>query len=823
MKNSFFIYPLLSVVLFFLFYIYTPEGTNRLPFYYTPDGYILPIGPGLQSRSNMVKSINQKSPFASPVVFKTRKPVLVTTNNTTLYIKPVISNRWLIIYDFKIIILFSFINLFTAIWILSSTRDLLISSLCFVQTMFTFSSYVMVVSHELHHFWIFSSMAMAPALLNTGLRTTGKDIPISLLFAEMIICLFFTLILFVGKENSETIFHLNIINAFLFCVAIIITLLMQVESVLSDTPDQVERYKRRILLFGTTAGIALPVGLFALSYVYRDRVWPMDLMLFTGVIFPLTLIYSTYRLHFVKFQLIITKSLMAGVLSVTLIGVYGAVLLLHSLLLPEQGGSYSWIVNVVFILFLVFFLDPARRYISKIMEKKIYRLDTKLLDSLKKLTDALAFHSRIQPTVGVYLQEIQETLDLEKLSFLFSGDSFPDLNIKSGRLLRVPGHNRIWKYLQPGQLRVSAYLSYAAGGREELFRFLHKNNYLLALGIIGSSGQILTPARNTNPLQKTGLKNDAVFNQSLDLKAALLIGYKKDKSKLKLNEIRYLQEASKLAGLLIYNYALLIQEIAKRRQIRELNLAGLVQRSLPGPGAEEFDHIKMSYINQPATSVTGDYLDVITLSSEKIAFMIGDVSGHGLGTGYIVSAARSIIRSHLKAGLALAEIVDSLNSFLVDRYKGGEFITLFIGILDAGSGKLEFINAAHPGPLIRRADGTFQELISTQRLIGVLPTIYHSDIEILKPRDRIYIFSDGLIETFNSEDTAFGDSRLQTLLNEIGTDPVTEIVSRVVEEINTFRGDAPVTDDVTFVVLEFTPQYGLIQNILSLIGLRKNS
>ncbi|MCB1172390.1 MAG: serine/threonine-protein phosphatase [Leptospiraceae bacterium] len=821
-------YPLFALLLLFAFWFPTPDSGYRLPFYYTPDGAILPVQRGLLLESATVRQINGHSPLQSPGAFTQPGFAVVITDTGSFHLRLEANQPWRLLLDFKLVILFALVNLLAALWLIVMARDFLLGIMCLIQTGFAWLAYLVVVnpSPMLLLLWLGSSIFMPQALLNVGFRTTGKDIPAIVLVTEVILGLFLLLVSFVGLDNFATVRKLGYLNYSLFALALLITLALQVQNALEFSPDRIEKFKNRVLLLGTFLGVLVPSSLFGLSYVWAWRSLSIDWIVLPGIVFPLTLIYSTYRLHFVKFQLILTRSLMAGILTVGLIGSYGTVLLIHSLLLPEQGGEYSWIVNVVFILILVFLLDPVRRSISSFLEKRIYRLDERLTESLKVLTTLIARHSRIQPTVNSFLQEIQKTLEVEKLSFLISGDTFAELNMRSGQLQRMPTESPVWRYLRPGQMRVTAYLAYAAGYRGELFQYMYKNNYLIALGVIDDEGGKFT-AQRASGMTKQALSAirsaTRQYRSPATLRAALLVGYKQERQKLRLNEIRYLQEAAKLSELLIYNYALLIREMEKRQRIRELNLAGILQRSLPGPLGTHSNHFNLAWFNKAAVSVSGDYLEILELSPERYAFILGDVSGHGLGTGYIVSAIRSIIRTHLLAGQSLVHTVNSVNAFLVDRYRGGEFITLFASILEIESGRLEYINAAHPAPIVLRQGSPLQSLLSTQRLIGVLPTIYYSEEITLLANDKLVLYSDGVTETFDADDRAYGEERLEQLLEQNSRLEVAELVSLIEKRLLEFRGQTQQSDDTTLVAIQFTPQIGLFQNLLDLFGIGKHA
>ena len=815
-------YPIGAILLVLLFALNTVEGGYRLPRYYTPDGILIPLGKQQSnSRARVLYEIDGRSPAASPALFDEPGRVVVVTDLGVGLMPLVPNNTWQVLFDFKLPILFTFIWLFGGIWFFSSTRDLHLTAFALVLASFLFTTVTTLGFHRLQFAWHVNGLVLIPVLLNLGLRTTGKEVSGFLIVGELLVVLFLALIAYVGLDSTTTLKNLKDLAYLLFLLAVAAVAGLQLDNAIRPTRDPVEKFKRWTLLGGTVVGLIVPFALFlVVSYVALPAI-DLEYAILASVCFPAALVYGTYRIHLLPFQLIVTRSLVAGLLTVLLIGIYGIALLTHSMLLPEQEGQYEWIVNVFFVLVLVFFLDPARRQLSRFIEKRALRLDANLSESLKRIANIISEHRRVQPAVDTFLEEIHRTIAVDRVSFLFSSASFPELQIRGGLIKRISHTSDLWRHLSPGRLAVTAYLTYGGGSRQELFNFLYKNQFLLAIGIMGDD---LRRERFLRwPLALTGVGESGPGDGTAGIRVALLVGYPSDRRKLRLKEVRYLQEAAKLAGMLIQNYSLLVQEIAKRRRVREVFLAGQMQRSLPAldrePGPQG---VEIAHFSEAAISVTGDYLDLIPVDRKSFALFLADVSGHGLGTGYIVSAIRAIVRSHLGHGAGLLATVQTLNLFLMDRYQGSEFITLFALILQTETGEMEFINAAHPGPFLQRGSG-FTQLDQTQRIVGVLPTPYHSQRMRLQPNDRLFLYSDGITETFNRAEVAFGESGLREFLENHSKSDAPEITVALRQKLSEFRQGRAQSDDITFVALTYAPRLGPLRGLLSALGLDRSA
>lgn len=819
MRYTRWIYVACLVGLAALYALSFETGGYRLPRYYMPDGDIIPIG--FTGESARFVEIAGQDPSATRAIFPEPGAVMVRTNRGAGLMELTPNDRIQTAQHFKFIILFSLIYLLMGVYFLQSGNDIHLSALCLCLAVFNYSLIMTLAYHRFEYLWFLSGITLPAFLLNAGLRTTGKEVTGYLLVGELILAAFLALVAYVGRESAETLRNLEILGVYLFFTALFVTLALQLDNALKRADDRIERFKRWALFAGFVAGLTIPMILVQMSLLWRDLGIPLDALMLAGLLFPPALIYSTYRLHIIPFQFVLTRSIIAALVTIFLVVIYGLALLLHSLLLPEQESRYQWIVNLTFILILVFFLDPMRRRIQSWVERNILRLDPALSESLKRIAALVSAHSRIQPTTHAFLNELRETLGLERALFLFSTPPIPALNLRSDIAMRISPRNGVWRFLEADRLVVTSYLTYAGGGREELFNFLYKHRVMLALGVLGGRSGPFSGAGYLTEEQLSLIDAELreEFQPGDSVKAALLVGYRRDGKKLELKEIRYLQDAARLAGMLIYNYALLLQEIGKRRRIRNLTLAGQMQRQHFKPMEFETTDVRIGRFSRPAVTVTGDYLDMFPLPARRLAVFVGDVTGHGLGTGYLVSSIQSIVRSHLEAGASLVETIQTLNLFLMERYQGNEFITLFACILKLDTGDMEYINAAHPAPVLMRASGEEQLLKSNQRLVGILPTPYFSNRLRLDAGDRLHVYSDGVTETFNLKDEAYGEPRLLRFLQGTREMPVQEIANLLELGLREFRGSDVQTDDTTFITLEYAGRPGPVRGIMNLLGL----
>ena len=147
--------------------------------------------------------------------------------------------------------------------------------------------------------------------------------------------------------------------------------------------------------------------------------------------------------------------------------------------------------------------------------------------------------------------------------------------------------------------------------------------------------------------------------------------------------------------------------------------------------------------------------------------------------------------------------MERLNQFLLERTGGEKYATIFYCLIHE-DGRLVYINAAHPPPLVLRVDGARQELEANGMPVGMMEDAgFPSAEERLAPGDKIVIYSDGVTEAQNTEGQFFGRKRLQEIVTKHAGATCAAIHSAIQEAVTTFTEGAAQSDDITVLVLEF--------------------
>jgi len=243
-------------------------------------------------------------------------------------------------------------------------------------------------------------------------------------------------------------------------------------------------------------------------------------------------------------------------------------------------------------------------------------------------------------------------------------------------------------------------------------------------------------------------------------------------------------------------------EEEKQRQDAEMTAATEILRNILPAELPACDGYDLSAHLEPCYDVGGDLYDAYSLPDGRHAFFIGDVTGKGLGAALLVSHLISLTRFMLDEGFEPAELMRRLNQQIYRCTDHVRFATFFIGFLDPQSGRIQYANAGHNAPLVIRANGETGSCPATGLPVGIMEdSVYETGELSLNDEDLLALFSDGITETQRDEEEEYGDDRFRELLvRERGKD-LPAIFGTLQGELRSFRGEEPVGDDVTLMLL----------------------
>jgi sigma-B regulation protein RsbU (phosphoserine phosphatase) len=257
------------------------------------------------------------------------------------------------------------------------------------------------------------------------------------------------------------------------------------------------------------------------------------------------------------------------------------------------------------------------------------------------------------------------------------------------------------------------------------------------------------------------------------------------------------------AASVMENARLVERERERERLEREIGIARDIQRALLPREFHRYPYIEVTGTNQSCLEVGGDYFDLFDLGENRIAFVLADVSGKGLGAALMTTMLQGAL-SATTFGQHPAETFAHINRFLCDHAQVERYATMFFGTLDA-EGQLEYINAGHPSPLLIRGGQADAPYPAASCPVGLIPDMeFANSVVQLQPGDTLVLFSDGVSEAMDPDQKEFGIERLKEVVALHATRPVGELQEAILESVQKFARGAHQADDITVLLLRFT-------------------
>ena len=259
-------------------------------------------------------------------------------------------------------------------------------------------------------------------------------------------------------------------------------------------------------------------------------------------------------------------------------------------------------------------------------------------------------------------------------------------------------------------------------------------------------------------------------------------------------------------------YGLLIKDQSKTASDKikiekDLKSAQEIQLNIVPSGKPNFGkypEIDLFAILKPAELVGGDLYDYFFIDKNHLLVAIGDVSGKGIPASLFMAITSTLIKTHAKI-LSSKDIVSRVNRELSDRNSNQYFVTLFIGVLDIRTGIMDYCNAAHNYPYILRADGSLQTLSKSHGLpLGIYKDkTYKSSTVELHLNDLMILYTDGVINSRDSNKQHYGTERLEKNIQNLYDLSSEEVVQKLLKSIMIYEGDNRQSDDISLLALKY--------------------
>jgi PAS domain S-box-containing protein len=244
-------------------------------------------------------------------------------------------------------------------------------------------------------------------------------------------------------------------------------------------------------------------------------------------------------------------------------------------------------------------------------------------------------------------------------------------------------------------------------------------------------------------------------------------------------------------------------ELRYREIEEELLLAARVQQSL-APSSLTWGGVSVDTFYQAAKTIGGDF-GLVVSRADELTLVVCDVSGHGISSALVANRIYTEAMSQMELGVGLTGMMQHLNKFVIRNLTGSVFFfTLMAARLNRGSGTIELAGAGHPPAMIVSRDRAPRLLESRSAVLGLLEDAVDTEATLqvpILPGDRLVIYTDGLTESFNSQEQMLGVEGLKEIVYDTAGLPLPMMKQEIIDRVAAWRS-GPAVDDVSLVVLD---------------------
>lgn len=250
---------------------------------------------------------------------------------------------------------------------------------------------------------------------------------------------------------------------------------------------------------------------------------------------------------------------------------------------------------------------------------------------------------------------------------------------------------------------------------------------------------------------------------------------------------------------------LMEQFVVKQRMERDLALAREIQAGvLPGelPQVPRYD---LAGWSKSADETGGDIYDVVALPDGRIAMLMGDATGHGIGPALSVTQVRAMLRMALRLDGKLDDIITHVNNQLAEDLPSNRFVTAFIGLLEPEQNRVHY-HSAGQGPLLhfKAATGECVWLDATTFPLGIMPDmpLDKPGPLCLAPGDILGLLSDGIYEYANAQSKQFGEEGVGEVMRKHSSAGMKDLIGHITQAVAAHAQGAPQMDDMTIMFVK---------------------
>jgi sigma-B regulation protein RsbU (phosphoserine phosphatase) len=267
-------------------------------------------------------------------------------------------------------------------------------------------------------------------------------------------------------------------------------------------------------------------------------------------------------------------------------------------------------------------------------------------------------------------------------------------------------------------------------------------------------------------------------------------------------------------ALQLYIHNLQETTAAKQKLESELSIAAQIQRAmLPKINVAPDSLYQISGLLKPARIVGGDFYDFFIMGNDRLCLIIGDVADKGFPSALQMARTITLIRTLSKASSTPSQILSLVNQELCVENDECQFVTVFCGVLELNNGRFTYASGGHDAPiLVRDRQVQFMELETSPPLGLYEEAIFEQSECHLLANDLVLFYTDGITEAMNADGEFLSDTKLIEMIAAYPPTNATRAVRTVQHFCQQFVGDAPQSDDMTLLAMQYLPSSPFLQS-----------
>ncbi len=240
---------------------------------------------------------------------------------------------------------------------------------------------------------------------------------------------------------------------------------------------------------------------------------------------------------------------------------------------------------------------------------------------------------------------------------------------------------------------------------------------------------------------------------------------------------------------------------------RELDIVADIQRSFLPTQLPEHPNIRLSVKYIPSMKAGGDYYDVVPVDDNHWGIVMADIAGHGASAAVIMALTQMTVKEFSSGIIEPDQALHRFQDVLARHVKTGHFVTMLYSVLNLDTLEYRYTSAGHPPALFVQAKtGEIKELRNQEGypLLTFENRFFDVHRIVLNTGDKLILFTDGVLDVKNADDTFFGFNRLKKLIKKAEALSGQELLQHIFETLKDFNHAKSYADDVSMMIIEHT-------------------